>query len=60
MKQKDEQKQDNSLFVGIDLGTSRSSISAGNNTREWIESLCRLAKGFYRAAGGRQACPFWC
>jgi rod shape-determining protein MreB len=46
MKQKDEQKQDNSLFVGIDLGTSRSSISAGNNTREWIESYVGSPKDF--------------
>jgi rod shape-determining protein MreB len=46
MKQKDEQKQDKSLFVGIDLGTSRSSISAGNNTREWIESYVGWPKDF--------------
>ena len=45
MKQKDEQKQGN-LFVGIDLGTSRSSISAGNNTREWIESYVGWPKDF--------------
>lgn len=45
MKQKDEQKQGN-LFVGIDLGTSRSSISAGNDTREWIESYVGWPKDF--------------
>ena len=45
MKQKDEQKQ-NSFFVGIDLGTSRSSISAGNYTREWIESYVGWPKDF--------------
>ena len=45
MKQKDDQKQGN-LFVGIDLGTSRSSISAGNNTREWIESYVGWPKDF--------------
>jgi rod shape-determining protein MreB len=46
MKQKDEQKQDNILFVGIDLGTSRSSISASNQTREWIESFVGWPKDF--------------
>src|SRR4030066_668706 len=46
MKQKNEQKQDNSLFVGIDLGTSRSSISAGNSTHEWIESYVGWPKDF--------------
>src|SRR5574340_617810 len=45
MKQKDEQ-QGKSLFVGIDLGTSRSSISAGNSTREWIESYVGWPKDF--------------
>ena len=46
MKQKDEQKQDINLFVGIDLGTSRSSISAGNAKREWIESYVGWPKDF--------------
>lgn len=34
------------LFVGIDLGTSRSSISASNGTRDWIESLVGWPKDF--------------
>jgi rod shape-determining protein MreB len=38
MKPKNEQKQDNVFFVGIDLGTSRSKISSSNGVREWIES----------------------
>jgi rod shape-determining protein MreB len=46
MKQKDSKKEDNILFVGIDLGTSRSSISASNNTREWIESYVGWPKDF--------------
>lgn len=46
MKQKDSQKEDNILFVGIDLGTSRSSISASNSTREWIESYVGWPKDF--------------
>ncbi|MEW6109805.1 MAG: MamK family actin-like protein [Nitrospirota bacterium] len=46
MKQKDAQREDNILFVGIDLGTSRSSISASNNSREWIESYVGWPKDF--------------
>ncbi len=46
MKQKDIQKEDNILFVGIDLGTSRSSISASNSKREWIESYVGWPKDF--------------
>lgn len=41
-----KQKQDNILYVGIDLGTSRSSISASNNAREWIESYVGWPKDF--------------
>jgi rod shape-determining protein MreB len=46
MKQTDAQKENNSLFVGIDLGTSRSSISASNGTRQWIESYVGWPKDF--------------
>jgi rod shape-determining protein MreB len=46
MKQTDAQKQSDALFVGIDLGTSRSSISAANGTREWIESYVGWPKDF--------------
>jgi rod shape-determining protein MreB and related proteins len=46
MKPKDEQKQDNVLFVGIDLGTSRTAISSSQNTREWIESYVGWPKDF--------------
>jgi len=45
MKQDDKQKND-VLFVGIDLGTSRSSISASNGAREWIESYVGWPKDF--------------
>lgn len=45
MKQKDIEKE-NILFVGIDLGTSRSSISASNGTREWIESYVGWPRDF--------------
>ena len=37
------------LFVGIDLGTSRSSISAGNGQRQWIESYVGWPKDFVAA-----------
>jgi rod shape-determining protein MreB len=46
MKQSDKQTDENKLFVGIDLGTSRSSISASNNTREWTESYVGWPKDF--------------
>ncbi len=46
MKPKDEQKQDNFLFVGIDLGTSRSAISSSLGVREWVESCVGWPKDF--------------
>ncbi len=46
MKQKESKKEDNTFFVGIDLGTSRSSISASNGAREWIESYVGWPKDF--------------
>src|SRR5512135_2960501 len=46
MKQKDEQKENDVLFVGIDLGTSRSAISSSNGMREWIESYAGWPKDF--------------
>lgn len=46
MKPKSEQKQDGVLFVGIDLGTSRSAISSSNGMREWIESYVGWPKDF--------------
>jgi rod shape-determining protein MreB len=46
MKPKDEQKQENILFVGIDLGTSRSAICSSNGKREWIESYVGWPKDF--------------
>jgi rod shape-determining protein MreB and related proteins len=49
MKQTDVQKEGNILFVGIDLGTSRSSISASNGARQWIESYVGWPKDFIAA-----------
>ena len=34
------------LLVGIDLGTSRSSISADNGKREWVQSYVGWPKDF--------------
>ena len=46
MNPKDEQKQANILFVGIDLGTSRSAISSSNGMRDWVESYVGWPKDF--------------
>ncbi len=46
MKQTDAQQEGDILFVGIDLGTSRSSISASNGTRQWIESYVGWPRDF--------------
>ena len=32
-------KKDNMLYVGIDLGTSRSVVSASNGSRNWVEGV---------------------
>lgn len=37
---------DNNFYVGIDLGTSRSSISASNGVREWVQSYVGWPKDF--------------
>ena len=42
----DNELQDNLLYVGIDLGTSRSAISASNGNRIWIESYVGWPKDF--------------
>jgi rod shape-determining protein MreB len=41
-----KQKEDNVLFVGIDLGTSRSSICSNNGIKEWIESYVGWPRDF--------------
>jgi rod shape-determining protein MreB len=46
MSQRDEQTPDNVLFVGIDLGTSRSAIASSNGTQEWVESYVGWPKDF--------------
>jgi rod shape-determining protein MreB len=37
------------LYIGIDLGTSRSSISASNGTRSWTESYVGWPRDFISA-----------
>src|SRR5512138_3138608 len=44
-----KEKAGNTLYVGIDLGTSRSSISASNGTRAWTESYVGWPKDFISA-----------
>lgn len=46
MEQQDWQDNDDTLFVGIDLGTSRSAIAASNGKRIWIDSYVGWPKDF--------------
>ena len=46
MTSRDEKKQDNVLYVGIDLGTSRSAIASSNGIQEWVESYVGWPKDF--------------
>lgn len=39
-------KKDNLIYVGIDLGTSRSVVSASNGNRKWVESYVGWPKDF--------------
>jgi rod shape-determining protein MreB len=39
-------KNDNMLYIGIDLGTSRSVVSASNGNRKWVESYVGWPKDF--------------
>jgi rod shape-determining protein MreB len=39
-------KKDNMLYIGIDLGTSRSVVSASNGSRKWVESYVGWPKDF--------------
>ncbi len=42
-------KKDSALYVGIDLGTSRSAISASNDIKDWVESYVGWPKDFIAA-----------
>jgi rod shape-determining protein MreB len=46
MKQEKLNQKNELLFVGIDLGTSRSAISASNGERTWVESYVGWPKDF--------------
>jgi rod shape-determining protein MreB len=39
-------KKDNILYIGIDLGTSRSVVSSSNGSRKWVESYIGWPKDF--------------
>jgi rod shape-determining protein MreB len=39
-------KKDKMLYIGIDLGTSRSVVSASNGNRKWVESYVGWPKDF--------------
>jgi len=41
-----DKKKEDALFVGIDLGTSRSAIASSNGTRAWIESYVGWPKDY--------------
>ncbi len=46
MKPDNEPNQNHVLFVGIDLGTSRSAISSSGGKREWVDSYVGWPKDF--------------
>ena len=37
---------DDILYIGIDLGTSRSAIAASNGQRKWVESYVGWPRDF--------------
>jgi rod shape-determining protein MreB len=39
-------KKDSMLYIGIDLGTSRSVVSASNGNRKWVDSYIGWPKDF--------------
>lgn len=43
---KTKQESDDILHIGIDLGTSRSAVSASNGKRKWVESYVGWPKDF--------------
>ncbi len=44
-----ERAEKGTLYIGIDLGTSRSSISASNGTKSWTESYVGWPRDFISA-----------
>lgn len=45
----EEKTKKNTLYVGIDLGTSRSAIAASNDTTEWVDSYVGWPRDFISA-----------
>jgi rod shape-determining protein MreB and related proteins len=45
-EEKKTSKSDNVLSIGIDLGTSRSAISASNGKKKWVDSFVGWPKDF--------------
>jgi rod shape-determining protein MreB len=43
---KETEKDEKTLFVGIDLGTSKSAIAASNGKKAWVESYVGWPKDF--------------
>ena len=43
---KTKQESDDILYIGIDLGTSRSAVSASNGKRKWVASYVGWPKDF--------------
>lgn len=46
MPRKDDMERDGILFVGIDLGTSRSAVSTSRGNRRWVQSYVGWPKDF--------------
>lgn len=46
MPPKKKSKADDILYIGIDLGTSRSAVSASNGKRKWVESYVGWPRDF--------------
>jgi rod shape-determining protein MreB len=45
-QEKKSSKPEDVLYVGVDLGTSRSAVSASNGRREWVQSYVGWPKDF--------------
>ncbi len=45
-KQANSSDNDNILYVGIDLGTSRSAVAASNDKRDWVHSYVGWPRDF--------------
>ena len=46
MAARKSKNSDTTIYIGIDLGTSRSAISASNGKQEWVESYVGWPKDF--------------